>query len=277
MLNIAATERRAATTEAAVIHGKVAVVIPAYNEAETVAEVVADVLRYVPDVIVVDDGSTDGTTEALDRLAVRVIRHRENRGKAASLRSGFDAALRGGASAVITLDADLQHRPGDLPRFLACAGANPDHVVVGSRLADQGAFPTLRYHANRTANFWISWASGVRFEDSQCGYRVYPRRVLEAVRVRHGAKRSFVFESEILIEAARAGFRFKAVRIPAIYGSEAARHSHFRPVLDIARIVRMVAWKLLSRAMYPQGLYRSMRRHRPPAAAPRKMETSKTQ
>lgn len=241
------------------LRSRVAVVIPAYNEAATIADVAGRALAQTPLVIVVDDGSTDGTAARLAGLPVLLLRHPENRGKAASLVDGFAEALRRGASAVITLDGDGQHRPEDIPKFLERAAAAPQAIVTGSRLADRAAFPSARYRANRIANFWISWACRHPIEDSQCGFRLYPRRVLESVRASHARRHGFVFESEILINAARAGYRSTAVPIPALYAEKPQRPSHFRPVADITRIVIMVAGKLLSRGMDPVGLMRSLK------------------
>lgn len=231
------------------------VVIPAYNEATTIREVVARTLAFCERVIVVDDGSTDGTAQALARLPMTVLRHDSNRGKAAALWSGIERALADGADAVITLDGDGQHCPKDIPRFLEAAERYPGHIIVGSRIGERHAFPKRRYYANRTASFWISWAAGYLIEDSQSGFRLYPAALLRHVRVPHDRAHGFVFESEILIEAARIGVGSAALPIAAIYVS-GARASHFRTVVDVLRITRMVAWKLLSRAMYPQGLLR---------------------
>lgn len=236
-------------------------VIPAHDEAATIAHVAAGALAMCSDVIVVDDGSTDGTGDALGQLAVQVIRHAENRGKAAALGTGFAAALAGGAEVVVTLDADGQHRPEDIPRLLASAAAYPDCIVIGARLADPTTIPKARYRANRVASFWISWAAGQWIEDTQSGFRVYPRRVLERVAAHLGTRDGFVFESEILIEAARRGFEVCSVPIPALY-DPGRRPSHFRPVADVTAIVRMVAWKLLKRGMDPGALWRALRQRR---------------
>ena len=232
------------------------VVIPAYNEAATIRDVASRAIRQNENVIVVDDGSNDGTAEALVGLPVAVLRNHTNCGKAASLWRGFQQALAAGASGVVTLDGDGQHLPEDIPRLLAEAASYPDHVIIGARRGDQRRAAYWRYAANCMADFWVSWAAGCSFADSQSGFRVYPASLLSRVKIKHGKVRSFVFESEILIEATRAGHRSLAVPIEALL-RPGARPSYFRPVLDIARITRMVGWKLLSRGMYPIGLYRS--------------------
>ena len=231
------------------------VVIPAYNETATIRDVVSRTVRQCKNVIVVDDGSTDGTAEALVDLPVTLLRNPTNCGKAASLWRGFQQALAAGASGVVTLDGDGQHAPEDIPRLLAEAAFYPDHMIIGTRRRDQRRAAFRRYVANRVADFWISWAAGCSFADSQSGFRVYPVSLLRRVKIKHGKVRSFVFESEILIEATRSGHRNLAVPIEAL-GRPGARPSHFRPVLDIARITCMVGWKLISRGMNPIGLYR---------------------
>ncbi|HEX9155561.1 MAG TPA: glycosyltransferase family 2 protein, partial [Nitrospira sp.] len=162
-----------------------------------------------------------------------------------------------GASGVVTLDGDGQHAPEDIPRLLAIAACYPDHVIIGARRRDQRCAAFWRYVANRVADFWISWAAGYSFADSQSGFRVYPASLLSRVNINHEKVRSFVFESEILIEATRSGHRSLAVPIEAL-PRPGARPSYFRPVLDIARITGMVGWKLISKGMYPIGLYRSL-------------------
>ena len=237
----------------------VVVVIPAYNEACTIREIAAAVKQFVPNVVVVDDGSTDNTSAALAGLAVTMLRHPRNQGKGAALRLGIEYALKQGAAAVLTLDGDGQHRPDDIPRLLEIFRRRPGVIVIGARLVPQDRPPLARWLANRFADFWISWAAGDWIADSQSGYRLYPASVLRRINVdrAHG----FAFESEILIEACRRGYRTVPALVPVIY-KDSARPSHFRPARDITRIVLMVAGKLLSRGFYPAGLVRALSRRR---------------
>jgi glycosyltransferase involved in cell wall biosynthesis len=233
---------------------KVVALIPAFNEAATIRDVAARALAQLPDVIVVDDGSTDSTRKELSGLPLTLISNPANLGKGASLWRGFAVALAEGADAVVTLDADAQHRPEDIPRLVAAWQAQPARIVIGARLHQREKVPPLRYFGNRFANFWVAWASGFPVADSQSGFRIYPAGVLRQVRA---AQARFAFESEILIEAGRAGVRTAAVPIPAIYPPH-ARASHYRSAVDTARIVRMIAWKLLTRGLDLPALVRSL-------------------
>lgn len=233
------------------------IAIPAYQEAGTIRALVEEVLAQAPNVIVVDDGSSDGTAEQLTGLPVTLLVHPHNRGKAASLRTAFAHALAQQASCVIAMDGDGQHDPADAPLILAAWRRHPDRIVIGSRLHDRSQFPLARWRANRFACFWISWAAGHPIADSQSGFRAYPPEVMRVAlgpRVR-GSR--FTFESEVLIEAARQGHPTLAVAIPGRYPVH-ARASHFRPVWDITKIVLMVAGRLLRYGMAPLGLWRSL-------------------
>jgi glycosyltransferase involved in cell wall biosynthesis len=231
--------------------------IPAYNEAATIRDVVERVLKIVPQVVVVDDGSSDATAGELSGLPVTLLRNERNLGKAASLWRGIEFALSRGAQRVVTLDGDGQHRPQDIARLLSVSERFPDSIVIGARLHDKKNFPARRYYANQFARFWISWAAGYPIADTQSGFRVYPAALFTHLRRSDVAWNGFVFESEILIAAGSRGVRSIAVAIPGIY-PKLARPSHFRPVYDIARIVAMVAGRLLRRGMYPTGLWRSL-------------------
>lgn len=245
-----------------------AVVIPAYNESATIRDVASRALAQCNNVIIVDDGSTDGTEDCLADLNVRLIRHETNLRKAAALWNGMQAAVDTGADAVITLDGDGQHRPEDIPTLVRTADEHPGSIVIGSRLHQRDEIPPARRRANRVANFWISWAAGYPIHDSQSGFRLYPANLLRELNLDTGAGRGFVFESEILIEAANRCVRSVAVEIPAIY-SDGLRPSHFRPVADITNITLMVSGRLIRQGLFLPGLYRSaiepeLRRRLPP-------------
>lgn len=236
---------------------RVAVVIPAYNEVATIAGVVERALCHARDVIVVDDGSGDGTAAALGDLPVTLIENGANLGKAASMARGFAVARELALDAVITLDADGQHPPEEIPRLIEVAMSYPGDIVMATRVRGRERMPPSRRFGNRQADFWISWAAGYPIRDTQCGYRLYPLDLLERMAVRDGPGSGFVFESEVLIEAARRGSYARSVPIDAIYGPS-SRRSHYRAAADTSRIVIMVAGKLIRRGLFPLGLLRSL-------------------
>ncbi len=236
-----------------------AIVIPAFNEGLTIADIVTRARAVAGTVLVVDDGSTDGTAEIAEDHGALVLRNPVNAGKGASLCRGIASAAAGGARYVVTLDGDGQHRPEDLPRLLACAEQFPGWIVIGSRRAHKSAFPPARYLANRIADFWISWAAGHPIEDTQSGLRLYPAALFDRLSLRMLRSSGFALESEILIAAARHGCRAVAIDIAALYDGVLRRPSYFRPFADITKIVTMVARKLICRGMNPLGLWRYVR------------------
>ncbi len=236
---------------------RVAVVIPAFNEATTVAEVAERALCYTRTVYVVDDGSEDDTAAQLLGLPVTLIRNHTNLGKADSLARGFAAALEQSMDAVITLDADGQHRPEDIPRLIEAAKAYPGDIVIAARLQGRDRMPRSRRFGNWQADFWIAWAAGYPIRDTQCGFRLYPAALLKRLAAQNGRRTRFVFESEVLIEAARNGCYARAISIDTIYG-RSPRESHYRATSDTMLIIRMVAGKLARRGLYPLGLLRSL-------------------
>lgn len=236
---------------------KVAVVIPAYNEAATIADVACRARKICDRVIVVDDGSQDATAESLLGIDVELLRNDTNSGKAASIWRGARHAIAAGADAIITLDGDGQHRPEDIPLLIDAALQQPRRIIIAARLRNRHRTPSLRLFGNRCANFWISWAAGHAISDSQSGFRLYPAEIFHLCQQPRRLSESFVFESQVLIEAAAHGYYTHPVVIEAIYPS-GGRPSHYRPARDTLRIIRMVALKLLARSMYPQGLLRAL-------------------
>jgi flavin-dependent dehydrogenase len=202
-------------------------VIPVFNEAPTVGDLVARAACHGP-VLVVDDGSSDDSADAAAAAGAAVLRLACRRGKGGALRAGFVEALSSGAERVLTLDGDGQHNPDDIPQLLAASAALPGTLVIGSRLVDGGAsMEPARLNALRVAGFFINWLTGQHVADTQSGFRVYPRKLLEAVTPRRGG---FVLESEMLLRAAAAGFAIREV--PVTPGLGAGRPSRFRPLRD---------------------------------------------
>jgi glycosyltransferase involved in cell wall biosynthesis len=251
---------------------QIAIVIPAYNEAATLRDVATRALAQCSHVVVIDDGSTDGTALSVAGLPVELIRHPANQGKAASLWDGFASALAQGAECVVTLDGDGQHAPEDVPRLVAALQQHPHRLIIAARLRGRADAPRARRIANGVADFWLSWAAGHPIVDSQSGQRAYSAALLRALMsagLPHGRGASFTLESEMLVAAARLGYETVAVPVACVYFE--GRASHFRPARDITRIGRMVARNLIASSFAPRGLWRCLTerpRVLPPAADP---------
>jgi len=230
------------------------VVIPALNEELAIRGVVVETLAHCAQVIVVDDGSSDRTGAVIADLAIERIRHEKPQGKARALQDGFRRAMELSCDGALTIDGDGQHVAADLPRLLAAAAQYPNHIIIGARIRSRDNTPGKNRFGNQQADFWVSWACGQRVVDSQSGQRYYPRAVLElALQLPNDG---FVFESEILIEAARRGIHTVSVPIEARYADD-RRASHFRPLRDVARITRMIAWRLLRGGLMPRNYWRA--------------------
>ena len=187
--------------------------------------------------IVIDDGSDDGTADAIADLPVTLLRHAHRMGKGASLRDGFAEALRHGALAVVSMDGDGQHDAADIPRMLDAANRYPGHVVIGARLRKRSQQPTYRRLANEFGDWGIAWGTGYRIVDSQSGQRLYPAAVCALGDV---PGEDFVYEAQILISASRQlGTRCVSIPIESRYKtmhSAEFRPSHFKPLRDFSRI-----------------------------------------
>lgn len=206
-------------------------VIPCWNEAATIGEVVQRALRQIPLVWVVDDGSTDATARHAEAAGARVVRWAVNRGKGAALRAGLRAARTRGATWAVTLDGDGQHPPECIPDFLECARRTGAALVVGNRFAQPGTMSLTRRVVNRVMSRWLSRRAGRWFPDSQCGFRLLSLEVWERLPL---CTEHFEFESELLLAFAAAGAGIEFVPVPGI---PAARPSRIRPWVDTLRWV----------------------------------------
>lgn len=233
---------------------KLVALIPAHNEEATIRQVVSGVREYIADVIVIDDGSTDQTCAALEGLGARVISHRDNLGKGARLQEGLANAYETGTAAVITLDADGQHLPEEVPVFLAAARTSPGSLIIGDRSADRENMPKGRAASIGFGDFFISWATRRRLQDCQCGMRLYPAEIGSLLDMPERDRNNFVFETAILLYAADAGIPFTRVPVSAKYVETPHRRSHYRPVLDTLRITWCITRFLLARWGRPRGL-----------------------
>jgi glycosyltransferase involved in cell wall biosynthesis len=217
------------------IRARTAVVIPAFNAAAHLAAVVDAVSKHVPlsRVIVVDDGSADDTGVVARRSGAVLLEHGENRGKGVALETGILAAARMGMDFVITLDADGQHDPREIPMFLDKEAQTGADIIVGNRMANRRNMPADRVFANRATSWFVSARSGVRIPDSQNGYRLLRTALYQGLGIQ---ARRYDAESEVLIRAGRAGARIEWVPVETIYGAE---KSSVNPVVDTLRFLRM--------------------------------------
>jgi glycosyltransferase involved in cell wall biosynthesis len=211
----------------------VVAVIPAYQAAPTLDKVVRATLEHLP-VIVVDDGSTDGTSAAATAAGAEVLRQEPNQGKGAALRRGFRQALDGGAQAVLTLDADGQHDPACAPEFLARWRQGGAPLIIGRR--DFRQMPLSRRIANNLGTRTFSWAVGRHIEDNQSGYRLIARPLLPYLLESQEA--GFEFEVEMITDAIRAGLTIEWVPIPTIYDDAGSHISPISHVINFLRVAR---------------------------------------
>jgi glycosyltransferase involved in cell wall biosynthesis len=198
--------------------------VPAYQAQATVGDVVRGIKASVPQIWVVDDGSSDATGAVAASAGAEVVLLPDNGGKGTAVRAGLVRALASDATHVAFVDADGQHDPQDLPRLLEAARAGDD-FVIGSRMGDPDAIPAYRYRTNEIGSLILSRMTGLEVEDAQSGYRVVSADVLRRLDLK---ARGYIIETEILLKAARYVRRFRPVPIRAIYGGP----SHYRPFRD---------------------------------------------
>lgn len=226
---------------------RVAVLIPAYEEQESVAEVVEEARRYLPDVIVVDDASGDETALRAERAGATVIRCDENRGKGAALTEGFQYVLHQDFDAVIALDADGFHDPNQIPKFLETYHRTHIPVLIGSRMAEPEKVPLVRRWSIRVMRYWLNRLMKVYVPDPPCGFRFYRCDVLPFL-LESGS--SLPAEFETLLHIASRGIRVGSVRIT----KKPHRHkSWISPFRDIVRFVKVL-----------RNYYRRKRAEKPP-------------
>ncbi len=244
-----------------------AFVIPVYNHVATVAKVVAAAQRFGFPIIVVDDGSTDGSADAVSALpGVEVLRHPANLGKGAALRTGFAAAARF-ANWAIAVDADGQHNPADAAALIARLPPGERPIVVGSRMGMAGdrRIPWTSRFGRGFSNFWVRSSGGPRLSDSQSGFRLYP---LPEILTLPARARRFQYEVEVL---ALAGWRKMPVveaPISVTYAPETGRISHFRPFVDFWRNAATFTRLITMRILIPRFWRAKMRQPLPPDSSP---------
>jgi glycosyltransferase involved in cell wall biosynthesis len=207
----------------------VAALIPAYNEASTIGDVVRGVRPFVSRVLVVDDGSIDGTADEARAAGACVIAHAANQGKGRAVRTGLENLLGGDITHVLLLDGDMQHLPQETPRLLDAAASTGADVVIGERRFDPAGMPASRYHANRIGSRALSRFVGVPVDDTQCGFRLFRAEALRRMRL---SASGYDIETEMLIKLRRLHGRVASVPVSAVYDG---RRSKLRPIRDTTR------------------------------------------
>lgn len=234
------------------------VVIPTYNNAGTIGQVVRAVQHYATDILVVNDGSTDETLKQLEAFpTIRLMGYSRNRGKGYALRQALKVAAETGYRYMLTLDADGQHKPEDIPRFVEYIEQHPDRLLIGARNLTADNMPTRNTFANRFSNFWFRVETGIRLDDTQSGFRLYP---VEALRPVHWVCSRYEFEVEAIVRAAWRGIPVVNIPIQVYYAPADERVSHFRPFRDFARISLLNTVLVVGAALYyyPQRLLRRL-------------------
>lgn len=232
------------------------VIIPTYNNEKTLKRLVDKTLNYTSDVIIVNDGSTDSTSQILAEYPqIPQIHFTKNQGKGMALRAGFKEALKLGYLNAITIDSDGQHFPEDFEVFVQEIQLNGEALLIGDRNMEQEGIPGKSSFGNRISTFWYWFETGIKLRDTQSGFRLYPIKRMEKFNY---FTRKFEFEIEVIVKAAWAGIPVKNVPIQVLY-DESERVSHFRPFKDFTRISILNTYLVLITLLYikPRDYFRS--------------------
>lgn len=221
---------------------RIAVLIPAYNAEKTLGPVVRAALAMMQPVVVVDDGSRDNTARVAGENGATVLSYPVNRGKGGALKTGFAWVVQNGFDGVITLDADGQHLPSEMPRLLECRSKTGADLIIGGRAHLFGEMVPRRRMANRFSAWAIAKAAGTRVTDSQSGYRFYSTKLLRAIRLHTDG---FDMESEVIVRAGREGFQIITTPIDLGFVNGLST-SHYKPLKDTFRI----AWTVLRARLF---------------------------
>ncbi len=239
------------------------VLIPTYNNCATLERVLQGVMHYTTNILVINDGSTDSTSEILEKYHfLHIFDISQNKGKGNALKTGFKAAEDLGYEYVISMDSDGQHFPNDLPVFLdaleAKSPGDPELLVIGSRKMDDPSVPEKSSFGNRCSSFWYWVETGLKLQDTQCGYRLYPLKVVNSLNL---YTTRFELEIEVIVKAAWEGVNVINLPVKVLYDPE-ERVTHFRPFQDVARITLLNIWFIGFGLFYilPRNIFRNFRR-----------------
>ncbi len=219
-----------------------AIIVPAYNTEASIEQVLLQLSQYVSlkDVIVINDGSTDNTANIIRKTDAILLEHPHNKGKGAALKTAFQYILNSDYEAVITIDADLQHNPISIPNFIKVWQEDKADIIIGNRMDNITSMPLIRCLSNRISSFFVSWRAKAKILDSQSGYRLITRRVLEKIKLEYDG---YMLETELLIKAGLEGFKFASVPIETIYGDETSHIQHFKITINFIKIIlRSLRW-----------------------------------
>lgn len=212
----------------------VCVLIPAYNEEKNIGRVIGALKRSGYFVVVSDDGSHDKTVEISKSLGAEVLVSDRNRGKGSSIRQGFDWFMTQPTEALVLMDADGQHDPGELESFVHALNQPERYLVIGDRMSNPKGMPFIRVVTNRFMSWVISRVIGQKIVDSQCGYRALRKELVEKMILK---TTRFEIESEMILEASRLGFKISSIPITSVYEGGV---SHIQPLQDAFRFFKFL-------------------------------------
>jgi glycosyltransferase involved in cell wall biosynthesis len=247
-------------------NSKVCILIPTYNNAATLSQVIGDVKKYTSQIIAVNDGSTDATAVILSSVPqIQIISYPKNKGKGYALKKGFALAKEKGYEYAITIDSDGQHSAYDLPAFADKLKEEPEAIIIGSRNMEKEGIPGKSSFGMKFSNFWFWVETGIRHPDTQSGFRLYPLKFINPKKLLTG---KFEFEIEIIVKLAWKGVKVTSVPVDVHYQKKEERVSHFRPFIDFTRIsilnTFLVLWAFLwikPRNITRQILSKSLKQH----------------
>jgi glycosyltransferase involved in cell wall biosynthesis len=237
---------------------KVCILVPTFNNAKTLAPLLADLKAFEAYIIVINDGSTDETEKILAGYpGIHSVTYYSNRGKGYALRLGFRIALKQGFDYAISIDSDGQHFAKDIPSFVNLLESNSGSLIIGARNMDQSSVPAKSSFGHRFSNFWYRVETGIELPDTQSGFRLYPVSRLQNMTF---ITRRFEFEIEVIVRAAWKGIPVISVPVSVYYAPPEERISHFRPFIDFTRISILNTFLVLISFIYikPRDLLRRL-------------------
>lgn len=219
---------------------KFCVIIPTYNNASKIEDVIKGVLKQTKNIIVVNDGSTDNTKIIIEKFKeIVIVSYSKNKGKGYAIKHGFKKALELGFNSAITIDSDGQHLASDMPEFISAYNKNKNAIIIGARTTINGSVPRKNSFANKFSNFWFLIISGIRMPDTQSGFRLYPINKMQNIKY---VSSRYEFEIEVMAKASWRGIPIISIPISVIYPPENERITHFRPFIDFFRISLLNSW-----------------------------------